>query len=234
MRAPVDAKNLPASMSVQAYREMLASGAIAARRSPGKKPAKRVKVGAGAGSLTEEALHRQCFSLIEAMTPKHPILKFMAHVPNGGARSAGEGGKLKAMGVRKGIPDFILPKHRGRWSGLAIEIKSKDGKLSPDQCEWMQSFFEEGYLTSVCRTVDDFERLVLAYLDGQSAPDCVEWWPFGAKKAEPQTYPEPLEPSLVWKMATRLRKADPRCELAEQAVGLIIHSSEKVSHGKLF
>ena len=45
----------------------------------------------------EEDLHRQVFGWIFAMQTANPILGYMMHVPNGGARSKGEAGKLKAM-----------------------------------------------------------------------------------------------------------------------------------------
>ncbi len=61
------------------------------------------------------------------------------HVPNGGLRSRGEAGKMRAMGVRKGVVDWILPfpSPAGRYTGLAIEVKSHRGTVSDEQ----QDFF---------------------------------------------------------------------------------------------
>jgi|GEM_PF-5137145 len=54
--------------------------------------------------------------------------------PNGGRRNKAEAAKLKAMGVRKGIPDLFLPIPRQGYHGLYIETKKiKNGKVSPDQ-----------------------------------------------------------------------------------------------------
>lgn len=52
-------------------------------------------------------------------------------VPNGGHRHIRTATKLKAEGVRPGVPDlcFVLP--GGRFAGL--ELKSKKGRLSPEQ-----------------------------------------------------------------------------------------------------
>lgn len=52
-------------------------------------------------------------------------------VPNGGHRHIRTAAKLKAEGVRRGVPDlcFVLP--GGRFAGL--ELKAKHGRLSDDQ-----------------------------------------------------------------------------------------------------
>ena len=51
--------------------------------------------------------------------------------PSGGLRHKSTAGKLKATGTRRGIPDLLMPVARGDWHiGLAIEMKSKDGRLT--------------------------------------------------------------------------------------------------------
>lgn len=123
-------------------------------------------LGANLPAATEEDLHRQCFDWVRSMEPIYPVLEFMMHVPNGGARSAGEGGKLKAMGVRKGVPDILLHKRIGDWTGLCVELKSMKGKISPEQNVWLDSFASEGYLVTVLRTVEDFVEFTLLFLNG--------------------------------------------------------------------
>lgn len=112
----------------------------------------------------EEQLHRDCFAWVQDHEAKFPILKRMFHPANGGARSKGEGGKLKAMGVRPGVPDFLLPLPNGRWLGLAIELKASDGVVSSVQSEWLTDFRQVGYLVGVARTLMEFEALVLTFL----------------------------------------------------------------------
>jgi VRR-NUC domain len=170
------------SMSVERYRELMAAGKISWGQPPASKGAKRSgradpgqKGRKAPRASPEEDLHRLCFQLVQALDQRHPILAYLMHVPNGGARSKGEAGKLKAMGVRKGVPDFLLPRARGRWSGLALELKSPDGRLSQDQIFWLQGLQAEGYLVSLCRTIDDFEKLLMAYLNDTPMPDCAEF-----------------------------------------------------------
>lgn len=86
------------------------------------------------------------------------------HVPNGGKRSKGEAGKLKALGVKPGYPDLTLPRKYGQWSGLAIELKSPTGRVSPEQQEWLDAFKADGYLVGVSRTLEEFLGLLGLYL----------------------------------------------------------------------
>ncbi|MFC6281140.1 MULTISPECIES: VRR-NUC domain-containing protein [Polaromonas] len=161
---------IPDRMSAASYLDLVAKGAIT---QSGTSASDKTSKGATRAS-PEEDLHRSCFEWVELLTPRHPILKYLVHVPNGGARSKGEAGKLKAMGTRPGIPDFVLPRARGCWRGMAIELKSDTGRLSDDQKFWLQGLEAEDYLVSVCRSLDDFQTLVLAFLNGQATPACVE------------------------------------------------------------
>jgi hypothetical protein len=162
---------IPNEIPVETYRQLISTGAIAwtgsGRASKGVFGAKRAS--------TEEDLQRLCVEWTELHTPKHSILNYLMHVPNGGARSKGEAGKLKAMGTKAGVPDFMLPRSRGTWTGLAIELKSSSGRLSYAQIVWLRGLEAEGYLVSVCRSLDAFESVVLAFLNGLAVPPpCVE------------------------------------------------------------
>ena len=114
----------------------------------------------------EEDLHRACMEWVVLSSAKHPILRWMIHVPNGGKRPRGEAGKLKALGTKPGYPDLTLPRRHKHWAGLAIELKSTEGRLSKDQKEWLDAFEKDGWLVAVCRTLDEFIATIMAYLDG--------------------------------------------------------------------
>jgi hypothetical protein len=64
-------------------------------------------------------------------------------IPNGGARSAGTGARLKAEGVSAGVPDLFVP----AWN-LWIEMKNeKGGTISASQRDWIE------YLEGIGHTV---------------------------------------------------------------------------------
>lgn len=88
-------------------------------------------------------------------------------IPNGGARSKGEGGKLKAEGVRKGIPDLFLPVPSGMYHGMYIELKWKGNKPKRDQLEWIRRLRALGYhCVVIWDNVQDVMNAIADYLEG--------------------------------------------------------------------
>lgn len=73
-------------------------------------------------------------------------------------RSAVQGARNKARGVRAGIPD-ILVIHLGipHW----IELKAVHGSVSKEQREIMPKLERAGCRTAVCRGVGDVEAVLL-------------------------------------------------------------------------
>lgn len=97
--------------------------------------------------------------------PVVPELKWLHHIPNGGARGedartrAIRGNALKAEGVKAGVLDLCLPVKRGKYSGLYIEMK-KPGKLSTvsaEQREFKAFVESQGFATGVC---DDYKQAI--------------------------------------------------------------------------
>jgi hypothetical protein len=130
------------------------------------KKRRKKKVTLLGGYPSEEQIHRACADWVFAQEAVYPILRWLMHVPNGGLRSRGEAGKLRAMGVRKGVSDWILPfaSPSGRYAGLGIEVKSHRGTLSDEQQEFLDDSAEAGWLTAVVRSSDDFEIVVMKWI----------------------------------------------------------------------
>lgn len=81
-----------------------------------------------------------------------PALDTLFAVPNGSLRNLEVAIKLKAEGVKKGVPDMMLPlpSHDGKFHGLFIELKTETGKASKEQKEWIEKLNNNGYLAKVC------------------------------------------------------------------------------------
>lgn len=84
-----------------------------------------------------------------------PQLKWLHHSPNGGQRSAFTGAQMKALGVKPGFPDLILPVKTRMSTGLVIEMKSAKGRLSTEQSEWLDIFIENDWQFAVLRSAAD-------------------------------------------------------------------------------
>jgi hypothetical protein len=76
------------------------------------------------------------------------------HPPNGGLRSKATAARLKAQGVKAGVPDIIILSHPPRFRGargVAIELKRvKGGQLSPEQMRWMDDMSGLGWIVKRC------------------------------------------------------------------------------------
>jgi len=78
-----------------------------------------------------------------------PELRWMFAVPNGGARNVIVASKLKAEGVKRGVPDVMLPVSRGGYHGLWIELKAGRNHPSAEQIAWIAELLRAGYLVQV-------------------------------------------------------------------------------------
>lgn len=86
-------------------------------------------------------------------------------VPNGGARDAITGARLKAEGVRPGVPDLMLALPRGGKGGLFIEMKRKRaGRPSKAQIEVSYALLGAGYHVALCRGADEAMNVIKNYL----------------------------------------------------------------------
>lgn len=103
----------------------------------------------------EDHLHHQVIRLLQVQYPK---IKFH-HSPLEGKRSPFEQFKLKYLGTDSGFPDLIIPV----WK-LAIELKSKNGKLSVNQETWLDYFDSIGWDTIVANNFADVERYLSMFL----------------------------------------------------------------------
>jgi VRR-NUC domain len=90
-------------------------------------------------------------------------------IPNGGHRHPAVAGKLKAEGVRAGIPDMMLAVPRGRHHGLFIEHKAGTRKPGPIQNDRMQELMEQGYAVAVSYGCDKTVDIISNYLRGERA-----------------------------------------------------------------
>lgn len=107
-------------------------------------------------------------SLMREVALRYPAAaKLIYHVPNGGHRVKAVAAKLKAQGVKAGVPDLVLPMARGGHFGLYIEFKAKppfDAAVSPSQDAYLQALLDQGYLAIVCRGSIDAIEAIRAYL----------------------------------------------------------------------
>ena len=101
---------------------------------------------------TEHVEQVRLFAWANYAQGKYPALSLLYAIPNGGARHPVVAAKLKAEGVKRGVPDICLPVARGKWHGLYIELKRQKGaRPSHEQDDWLTALNRGGYLAVWCR-----------------------------------------------------------------------------------
>lgn len=86
-------------------------------------------------------------------------------IPNGGSRHRIEAARLKAEGVKRGMPDLFLAIPCEGHHGLFIEMKrKKGGRVSDAQNVMIDRLNAEGYQTCVCYGADEAITAIKTYL----------------------------------------------------------------------
>jgi hypothetical protein len=103
-----------------------------------------------------------------------PELQLLFAIPNGaklpwkedehGQRYSREALKMKAEGLKAGVPDMCLPVARGGWHGLFIELKVGRNKPSEAQLIWIYRLQLQGYRCCVAYGADQAIQILRDYL----------------------------------------------------------------------
>ncbi len=98
---------------------------------------------------------------------KYPELELFFAIANGGHRSVATAGKLKAEGVKAGIPDLHLPVSRGAYHSLFIEMKAGKNRTSAAQDAMIAKLQQAGNYCAVCYGAQEAIAVTLDYLEGR-------------------------------------------------------------------
>lgn len=80
---------------------------------------------------------------------------FWFHCPNGGSRHALEAIKLKAMGVKAGIPDCMILEPRHGYNGMALELKVGSNKPSEHQYATFDKLIARNWVVIVTWSLEE-------------------------------------------------------------------------------
>ncbi|MCQ2349106.1 MAG: VRR-NUC domain-containing protein [Paludibacteraceae bacterium] len=113
----------------------------------------------------EHTLQSVCVFWFKVNYPKYTIHS----IPNGGKRDIVTAVKLRNEGALSGVPDLFIAAMKGGHGGFYIEMKNgKKGRVEPNQRTLMQKLSEEGYRCEVCRSYEEFKRMVNDYFGKDS------------------------------------------------------------------
>jgi hypothetical protein len=109
--------------------------------------------------------HQQQVQIMKWLALQHP--KAYLHtfaVPNGGQRHIRVAAKLKAEGVKAGVPDFMIALPMGGYHGLFIEYKAEKGRPTKTQLEWLARLGKAGYRAALCKGFAAAQEEINEYL----------------------------------------------------------------------
>lgn len=116
----------------------------------------------------EDNLQKACVTWFRLQYPDIVIFA----IPNGGKRNAIEASKLKATGVLPGVADLFVMKYKvadepwdSFYHGLFIELKAGENKQTQAQIEFEAKAKHSSYAYHVCRSIDEFMKVVNEYLE---------------------------------------------------------------------
>jgi hypothetical protein len=115
---------------------------------------------------SEHGAQTALFRTVAMHETQRPELALLFAIPNGGKRDKITAAKLKAEGVKAGVPDLMLPVARGGYHGLFIELKVGDNRPSQLQRDWIARLQGQGYYCAVCWDWTQAVEMFLSYLDG--------------------------------------------------------------------
>jgi hypothetical protein len=114
----------------------------------------------------EGKIQAECFAWFWNTYPQYR--KCLFHVPNENDRADSniiQGAIRKSMGVVAGVADLILLVARGKYHGFCIEMKDEHGTQKPAQKEWQTIVELQGYRYEICRSLEQFKRIIEEYLN---------------------------------------------------------------------
>lgn len=110
--------------------------------------------------MTSEAkLQQDCYLHFHNSYPELRGTLWMVH---NNAKDARQGAILKGMGMVKGVSDLMFLHDKTLY---CIELKTEQGRLSPEQKQWGEQIVAQGGWYVVIRTLKDFCNFVQAVLN---------------------------------------------------------------------
>lgn len=93
-----------------------------------------------------------------------PELDLLFAIPNGGHRHKATAARMKAEGVKAGVPDCFLAVPAQGYHGLFVEMKAGKNRTTKKQKKWIKDLQAQGYAAEVCYGADAAQRAIADYL----------------------------------------------------------------------
>lgn len=90
--------------------------------------------------------------------------KLTMHIPNERKQKPIWGYILRLMGLLKGASDLFMAAPAGEFHGLFVEVKTKKGRLTENQKQFLRDMEIQGYKTAVAFGAEELIKIFKDYL----------------------------------------------------------------------
>ena len=111
----------------------------------------------------EDQLQRAVINYISMQYPN----AIFTHPMNEGKRTPFEQYKMKYLGAKPGIPDLLIFTPNANRSGLAIELKYKYNKPTPNQIKWLKWLENCNWAVNWHNSFDDCINTINKYFNNE-------------------------------------------------------------------
>lgn len=125
------------------------------------------------GHVTEHSEQVALIDWCRVHEGRYPELALIYAVPNGAAFARRnnkknsfslQAMKIKAEGLRAGVPDLCLPVARNGMHGMYIEMKVGRNRPTPEQEQYLDALDHQGYHAVVCWGYQEARQALCDYL----------------------------------------------------------------------
>jgi hypothetical protein len=131
------------------------------------KPPRKSKIEKRELNPTEHVEQSMLIQRLAVQEGKYPELELIYAVPNGGYRSARTAKLMKAEGVKRSVPDLVLPVPRWPFHGMYVEMKRIGWDATDAQLAYHARLREQGYCVVVAEGEVAAYPVVMEYLQLQ-------------------------------------------------------------------
>ena len=113
--------------------------------------------------MTESQDQARIVRWCEQHEQQFPVLKLLFHVPNGMPASRRTAARFVGQGLKRGVPDLVLPCPTMSSHGLYLELKNKASHhgTSFEQDEFIAALQDLGYRVHVCWSPEEAVKIVI-------------------------------------------------------------------------
>lgn len=112
---------------------------------------------------SEETEQIRVMQWAEESRMRYPELRWLYHIQNEGKRD--NGGKMLAMGLKKGVSDLCLPYPKGCYIGAYIEMKFGHNQPTKEQIEFLVDMDRAGHFVCICYSTEAAIEVLTKYLE---------------------------------------------------------------------